>query len=104
MQGAAQRWSLLTMLWRQVPSVRELCRLLNREDLQGMPSGQGVSTSPIQEIFRVWLGLNNALPRILVVDGSTLEALFRKLKSLQEKPITKRGMTNPGLTHYLYIW
>ena len=25
--------AVLTLLWRQVPSVRELCRLLNREDL-----------------------------------------------------------------------
>ncbi|MBD1914288.1 MULTISPECIES: hypothetical protein [Cyanophyceae] len=25
--------AILTLLWRQVPSVRELCRVLNREDL-----------------------------------------------------------------------
>ncbi|MDZ8263978.1 hypothetical protein [Nostoc sp. ChiQUE01b] len=25
--------AVLTLLWRQVPSVRELCRLLNRENL-----------------------------------------------------------------------
>lgn len=114
--------AVLTMLWRQVPSVRELCRLLNREDLlwcqaikisqQALskrflefpaPLFEQVLWDLLRQLRRCWFTrrrrplptsvawVQQRFKRILVVDGSTLEALFRKLKSLQEKPITLAG-------------
>ena len=58
--------AVLTLLWRQVPSARELNRMLAREN-RSLP----VSVAHAHRHFeRVW-----------IVDASTLEALFRKLKS-----------------------
>ena len=106
--------AVLTLLWRQVPSVCELSRTLAREDCLWAPklkvSQQALSqrflSFPAQLFQRVFMAL---LPRlhqrwserqrplpaavvqaskhfseILIADGSTLEALFRKLKALQE--------------------
>jgi hypothetical protein len=109
--------AVLTLLWRQVPSVNELTRMLAREDLLWCTAVK-VSQQSLSERFlvfpcelfeRVYKAL---LPRlqerweerqqrplpaaiqvahhhfehIWVADGSTLEALFRKLKSLEEVP------------------
>jgi Transposase DDE domain len=108
--------AVLTLLWRQVPSVCELTKVLGREDLFWTPrvkvSQQALSerflTFPAELFQRVlfdvlprlrerWAARQRPLPasvvtaqqsfsRILVVDGSTLEALFRKLKALQDSP------------------
>lgn len=106
----------LTLLWRQVPSVCELARMLAREELLWSPrlevSQQALSkrllTFPYELFQRIllsllptlkqrWQARQRPLPasvvkvqgrflRLLSVDGSTLEALFRKLRSLQEVP------------------
>ena len=106
--------AVLTLLWRQVPSVCELARVLAREDCLWAPklkvSQQALSqrflSFPAQLFEQVlkallprlrqrWAQRQRPLPesviharahftRILVADGSTLEALFRKLKALQE--------------------
>ncbi len=106
--------AVLTLLWRQVPSVCELTRVLAREDCLWAPklkvSQQALSqrflSFPAQLFEQVlkallprlrqrWAQRQRPLPesvtharehftRILVADGSTLEALFRKLKALQE--------------------
>ena len=107
--------AILTLLWRQVPSVHELTRMLNREDLLWSKAVR-VSQQSLSERFlvfpaalfeRVYKELvpqlivrwneREARPlppaiaharghfaEILVADGSTLEALFCKLGSLQE--------------------
>jgi len=108
--------AVLTLLWRQVPSVCELTKLIGREDLLWTPkvkvTQQALSkrflTFPAELFQRVlmdllphlqerWAARQRPLPasvvcaqrtfsRILVVDGSTLEALFRKLKALKNTP------------------
>ena len=108
--------ALLLLLWRQVPSVCELARLLGREDLFWTPkvtvSQQALSKRflafPAEVMQRVLLDLlptlrerwavrrrplpeavvcaHTTFARIFVVDGSTLEALFRKLQALQDVP------------------
>lgn len=109
--------AVLTLLWRQVPGVQELTRLLARENLLWCQatkvSQQALSerflTFPAELFERVFKDLlpqlqenwrqreRRPLPnsikftlkhfeRIWVVDGSTLEALFRKLKSLEDVP------------------
>ncbi len=110
--------AVLTMLWRQVPSVHELSRMLVREDLlwcrKVQVSQQALSqrflSFPAELFERVLKELlptlkqrwyerqTRPLPeslsyarqqfeQIWVVDGSTLEALFRKLKVLQDVPV-----------------
>ncbi len=108
--------AVLMMLWRQVPSVCELTKLIGREDLFWTPqvnvSQQALSKRLLRfpaELFqRVlldllpalrerWAARQRPLPasivcarktfsRIFAVDGSTLEALFRKLDALKEAP------------------
>ena len=108
---------VLTILWRQVPSVRELTRMLARENLlwcKAMKVSQQASSerflvfpaSLFERVYKAllpelkarWGRRQRPLPlsiqvgrehfdHILVADGSTLEALFRKLGSLAEKPI-----------------
>ena len=109
--------AVLTLLWRQVPSVHELTRLLAREDLlwcRAVPLSQQALSKrflvfPAELFERVlkdllpvlqarWLArLKRPVPRaievaqqtfqhIWIVDGSTLEALFRKLDSLETVP------------------
>lgn len=109
--------AVLTLLWRQVPSVTELTRVLAREDLLWCKA-VNVTQQALSERFlvfpaelfeRVYKALlpelqsrwaarqQRPLPgalvhahqhftHIWVVDGSALEALFRKLKSLKEVP------------------
>ncbi len=106
--------SVLMLLWRQVPSLHELTRMLAREDLFWRGPVQ-VSQQALDKRFlsfpavlfeRIFFAIlprlrQRALERtrplaksvqqaktcfdqIYVVDGSTLEALFRKLKTLQD--------------------
>ena len=105
------------LLWRQVPSVCELAKMLAREDLFWTPqvkvSQQALSKRFLNfpaEIFKRvlmdllpklrerWAARQRPLPDSLVcaqkhfshifaVDGSTLEALFRKLRALQDAPL-----------------
>jgi hypothetical protein len=109
--------AVLTLLWREVPGVQELTRLLAREDLlwcrATKVSQQALSerflTFPAELFERVFKDLlpqlqqnwlqrakrprpdsikfaRKRFERIWVADGSTLEALFRKLKSLEDVP------------------
>jgi len=107
--------AILTLIWRQAPSVHELTRMLNREDLLWCKavkvSQQSLSERllvfPASLFERVYKDLvpeliqrwnkREARPlpaaikyaqghfdEILVADGSTLEALFRKLHALKD--------------------
>ena len=109
--------AVLVLLWRQVPSVCELAKMLVREDLLWTPKLKQVSQQALSKRFlnfpaelfqRVlmdllpklrarWATRQRPLPasvvcarqtfsRIFAVDGSTLEALFRKLKALKDAP------------------
>ena len=108
--------AVLMILWRQVPSVCELAKLLGREDCLWTDrikvSQQALSKRFLNfpaEIFqRVLLDLLPKLrerfavrrrplpasvvcalkhfPRVFTVDGSSLEALFRKLDALKDAP------------------
>ncbi|QLE47752.1 IS4 family transposase [Nostoc sp. C057] len=107
--------AVLTLLWRQVPGIQELNRLLAREGLLWCPVTK-VAQQSLSERFLVFPSelfervfkdllpqlqfnwqqrLRRPLPdsvkftlrnfeRIWIADGSTLEALFRKLKSLED--------------------
>jgi len=109
---------VLTLLWRQVPSVHELTRLLAREDLLWCKAVE-VRQQSLSERFLVFPAelfervLKALLPTLVerwherqqrplppavqmarehfsaiwIVDGSTLEALFRKLKALEDAPV-----------------
>lgn len=109
--------AILMLLWRQVPSVCELAKILAREDLFWTPrvkvSQQALSKRflnfPADIFQRIlmdllpklrerWAARQRPLPaavvcarqnfsRIFAVDGSTLEALFRKLQALQDAPV-----------------
>ena len=110
--------AVLTILWRQVPSVRELTRMLAREDLlwsQAVKVSQQALSQrflafPAELFERVLKDLlpdlkerwhqrqDRPLPeslayarqhfdQIWTADGSTLEALFRKLKVLEDVPV-----------------
>jgi len=110
--------AVLTMLWRQVPSINELSRMLAREELLWCRavkvSQQSLSerflvfpAELFERVFKELLPLlqqrwhqrqNRPLPdsiayarrhfeQIWVADGSTLEALFRKLKVLEDVPL-----------------
>lgn len=114
--------AVLSLLWRQVPSVGELARLLAREDLLWCKavkvSQQALDkrflSFPAEVFERVWQELvpllqqrwhsrhQRPLPtsvawaqrhfqQLWVVDGSTLETLFRKLESLQHQPAQLAG-------------
>lgn len=109
--------AILALVWRQIPSVCELTRTLNREGVLWMPR-VAVSQAALSkrmlafpaEVFRGvffdllpkleerWRARQRPLPvsvgcalshfeHIYVTDGSTLEALFRKLKALQDTPV-----------------
>lgn len=109
--------AVLWLLWRQVPSVCELAKMLVREDLLWTPKLKKVSQQALSKRFlnfpaelfqRVlmdllpklrerWATRQRPLPAsvvcaqqtfscIFAVDGSTLEALFRKLKALKDAP------------------
>ena len=112
--------AILTLLWRNVPSVRELTRLLNREGFlwvkptkvsQKALSGRFLNFPSIlfEQVLKELLPslkqrwqnrLSRPLPdsvcfalakfsQIWIVDGSTLEALFKKLDSLKDVPTGK---------------
>lgn len=108
--------AVVTLLWRQVPSVGELTRRLNRDDLLWAKavkvSRQSVSERFLSFPYRLlegvfrdlmptltarWAQRERPIPasvvharqhfeQIWAADGSVLEALFRKLKSLQDCP------------------
>ncbi len=106
--------AVLTLVWRQVPSARELNRMLARENLLWAQAtkvsqqalSQRLLTFPAEMFERVLSELlvilnqrwqhrqSRSLPvsvtharghfqQLWIVDASTLEALFRKLKSLE---------------------
>ena len=110
--------AVLTMVWRQVPSVHELTRMLAREDLLWCQAVKVTQQSLSERLLvfpatlfeRVFKDLlpqlhqrwhqrqSRPLPesiayarqhfaQIWVADGSTLEALFRKLKVLEDVPV-----------------
>jgi len=114
--------AVLTLVWRQVPSARELNRMLARENLlwaratsvSQQALSQRLLTFPASMFEKVlddllvplnqrWqqrqkrkcpLGIAQAkkhFERIWIADASTLEALFRKLKSLEDKPFCQLG-------------
>lgn len=113
---------VLTILWRQVPSVGELNRMLARENLlwsrKVKVSQQALSqrflSFPYSLFERVLKDLlvplnqrwqnrkkrktppsinfaKKHFRQLSIVDASTLEALFRKLKSLEDVPLGKLG-------------
>ena len=114
--------AVLTLVWRQVPSARELNRMLQSENLlwaratsvSQQALSQRLLTFPASMFEKVledllvplnqkWqqrqkrkcpLGIAQAkkhFERIWIADASTLEALFRKLKSLEDKPLGQLG-------------
>ena len=114
--------AVLTLVWRQVPSARELNRMLARENLLWAKvtkvSQQALSqrlltfpASMFEFVLRDLLVTLNqrwhqrqkrTLPlsvdyasqhfeQLWIVDASTLEALFRKLKSLETSTVGKLG-------------
>ena len=108
--------AIVTLLWRQVPSVHELTRMLEREDLlwatavkvRQQSLSERFLTFPYQVFERIFEALLPQLKsrwqertrpiapsihhglqhfeRIWAADGSVLEALFLKLDSLKELP------------------
>lgn len=106
--------AVVTLVWNQVPSVMELTRMLNRKDLLwakavrvsrqalserflGFPHElfERVFQALLPELKSRWEARKRPLPlsvahglkqyeRVWAVDGSVLEALFRKLKSLED--------------------
>jgi hypothetical protein len=108
--------AVVTLLWQRVPSVGELTRMLNRQDLLWANavtiSRQSVSErflsfphTVFERVFQAlrpeltarWQHRQRPLPasvthamqhfeQIWAADGSVLEALFRKLKRLQDCP------------------
>ena len=108
--------AVLTLVWSQVPSVAELTRMLNRKDLLwtkavtvrqqslserflSFPSElfERVFEALVPKLKHRWHERTRPIPpslehglkhfnQILAVDGSVLEALFRKLDSLQDVP------------------
>jgi hypothetical protein len=114
--------AVLTLVWRQVPSCRELNRMLARENLlwakvtcvsqQALsqrlltfPASmfESVLTDLLVTLNQRWsqrqkrplaLSMTYAsqyFERMWIVDASTLEALFRKLKSLESSHLGKLG-------------
>jgi hypothetical protein len=108
--------AILAMLWQQIPLVCELTKTLNREGVLWMRPAkvsqpalskrlltfpaelfQQVLFTLLPKLRERWQARNRPLPEsvryvltsfehIYVTDGSTLEALFRKLKALQDSP------------------
>lgn len=114
--------AVLTLVWRQVPSARELNRMLARENLLWAKTtkvsqqalSQRLLTFPASMFERVLGELlvtlnqrwyqrkkrplplsvahaNQHFQQLWIVDASTLEALFRKLKSLEASTLGKLG-------------
>jgi Transposase DDE domain len=113
--------ALLTLLWQQIPSVSELTRVLNRDGalwfgpvqvsqaavskrLQSLPYEvmRQVFMALLPVLQERWQARQRPLPESLVaarqhfehvyaVDGSSLEALFRKLAVLEDAPRGQLG-------------
>ncbi len=114
--------AVLTLIWRQVPSARELNRMLARENLLWAKAtsvsqqalSQRLLTFPASMFECVLTDLlvklnqrwhqrqqrplplsvaqaNQHFEQLWIVDASTLEALFRKLKSLENSTLGKLG-------------
>jgi len=114
--------AVLTLVWRQVPSARELNRMLARENLlwakitkiSQQALSQRLLTFPAELFEKVLTDLlvilnqrwhqrqkrplpvsvahaNQHFEQLWIVDASTLEALFRKLKSLESSTLGKLG-------------
>lgn len=114
--------AVLTLVWRQVPSARELNRMLARENLLWAKAtsvsqqalSQRLLTFPasiFEGVLKELLVLlnqrwhqrqqrplplsvahaNQYFKQLWIVDASTLEALFRKLKSLETTKLGKLG-------------
>jgi hypothetical protein len=111
--------AVVTLLWHQVPSVNELTRMLNRKDLlwakatkvsrQALSERflsfpytlfEGVFHTLVPRLKAQWAQRSRPLPpsvaygmkhfeQIWAADGSVLEALFRKLDSLNDCPVGK---------------
>ncbi len=132
--------AVLTLLWRNVPGVTELTRLLETEGflwckptkITQQAMSQRFLTFPAVLFERIFQEIlpqlkirweerkNRPLPesvqftlskfkKIWIVDGSTLEALFRKLKSLEEAPVGllagKMGVVMDLVTRFpVEIW
>lgn len=114
---------VLTIIWRQVPAVGEAVRLLEREGVLWTPavrvSQQALSlrlrSLPEALFAGIWTSLAPTLqaraaartrplppviarvrphyPRVWAIDGSTLEALFKKVGLLRPEPGTVLGGT-----------
>jgi len=134
--------AILSLLWRDVPGVTELTRLLNKEgflwcqpqEISQQALSQRFLTFPsilFEKVFKEllphfrqkWLmRKSRPLPHsvqfalknfenIWIADGSTLEALFRKLESLSDVPIGKlsgkMGVIIDRVTHLpeeIWFW
>jgi IS4 transposase len=132
--------AVLTLLWRNVPGVTELTRLLEKEgflwceptQVTQQAMSQRFLTFPAVIFERIFQEIlpqltkrweeRKARPlpesvqftlkkfkKIWIVDGSTLEALFRKLKSLEEVPVGmlagKMGVVMDLVTRFpVEIW
>ena len=113
--------ALLTLLWQQIPGVSELTRVLNRDGAlwfgpvqvsQAAVSKrlQSLPYEVLRQVFMAllpvlqarWQARQRPLPEALVmarqhfghvyaVDGSSLEALFRKLAVLEDAPLGQLG-------------
>ena len=113
--------ALLSLVWRKVPSARELNRMLARENLLWAKAtcvsqqalSQRLLSFPASMFEKVlndllvplnqrWtarqqrpspVGIVHAKKskQLWIADASTLEALFRKLKSLEDKPVGHLG-------------
>jgi len=110
--------AVLTLIWRQVPSVRELTRMLAREDLLWSQAVNVTQSSVSERLltfpYRLFEQVLTTLVPVLedrfaqrqqrplpvgvayacqhfkhiwIIDGSTLEALFRKLDVLHDVPL-----------------
>ena len=113
---------VLTLIWRQVPSVEELTRVLEREELLWAKATKvtqkalskrflELKAELFKHVFQDLLGpmrvrwqarqrrplppsvrqAQQSFAAIWIADGSTLEALFRKLKSLEDAPVGQLG-------------
>ena len=105
---------IVSLVWRRVPSVAEVQKVLTREGLLGMAPLQ-VSPQAITKRLDVlpaavmgqlftevctrvqaqpppalphprWAPVRERFPLLAIVDGSTLEALRKKTQLLQERP------------------
>ena len=114
--------AVLTLVWRQVPSCRELNRMLARENLLWAKAtsvsqqalSQRLLTFPASMFEKVLTDLlvilnqrwhqrqkrplalsvtyaSRHFQQLWIADASTLEALFRKLKSLEDSTLGKLG-------------